>query len=430
MHEEFSGDTKSFRADTGDKMKITAPPAYIARILKTLVSDGHESVIVGGSVRDAIMNRPVHDWDLATSATPVDVARLFPKTVLTGEKFGTVTVVEPEGSIEVTTFRTEGEYLDGRHPEDVEFVSNLTEDLSRRDFTINAIAESADGELIDPYGGLEDIKNGVIRCVGGPNTRFSEDSLRMFRALRFSAELGFAIEKETKQAIYANANLASRLSPERIRIELEKTLMSQKPELVGEMIKIGLLDKYIAISGKSPEGLEKLAYLPAEPMLRWCAFCAILLEKQYIESTTELLHSMHLDGKTIKICLRALAISDFPEEKNAIKQLLSKNDVAVVRCAAAVSDIKMTEAVKSNENADDSDNGFYAGSSLEKLDNVLASNECTTLSELAIDGRDLLGLGHPAGRELGEKLNKLLDHVIENPEDNTRERLLEVSKKL
>jgi len=411
-------------------MKITAPPEYIATILNTLVSDGHESVIVGGSVRDAVMNRPVHDWDLATSATPVDVARLFPKTVLTGERFGTVTVVIPEGSVEITTFRTEGEYLDGRHPEDVEFVSSLTEDLSRRDFTINAMAESASGELIDPFGGIEDINNGIIRCVGGPNTRFSEDALRMFRALRFCAELGFTIEKETMQAIYANAGSASRLSAERIRIELEKTLISQKPELAGEMIKIGLLDKYMTISGKSPEGLEKLKNLPPEPMLRWCAFSAILLDKQYIKSATELLQAMHFDGKTVKTCLRALEIPAFPEDEIAIKRLLSKNDVAVVRCAAAVKDALVTEAVKGGEGAEKIDDRLCLASSLERLDTVLASGECATLGELAVSGRDLLDLGHQPGCKLGETLSKLLEHVIENPEDNTRERLLEVSKNL
>jgi len=387
-------------------MKKTAPPEHIVSVLKRLASEGHDGFLVGGCVRDAIMNRPVHDWDLATSATPVDVARLFPKTVQTGEKFGTVTVVTPDGTVEVTTFRTEGEYLNGRHPEEVEFVSNINEDLSRRDFTINAMAESAEGELIDPFGGIEDIKNGVIRCVGGPNTRFSEDALRMFRAMRFSAEFGFTIETETLHAIYANAGLASRISAERIRTEMEKTLMSPKPEIAGEMIMIGLLDKYVAISGKNPEGLEKITKLPQEETLRWCAFCAVLLEKRIIRSATELLHDMRFDGKTIKTCQRALTIPVFPIDKTEIKQLLSIYDAAVVRTAAAVSDVLV------DDNA------------LERADYILASGECTTLGELAVAGRDLLELGHPPGPELGETLNILLEHVIENPQDNKREVLL------
>ena len=406
-------------------MKITTPPEYITFILERLSSEGHDCFLVGGCVRDAVMNRPIHDWDLATSATPVDVARLFPKTVLTGEKFGTVTVVLPECSVEVTTFRTDGEYVDGRRPEEVEFVSNVTEDLSRRDFTINAMAESADGELYDPYSGIDDIKKGIIRCVGGPNTRFSEDALRMFRALRFSAELGFTIENETLQAIYSGAGMAGKISAERVRIELEKTLMSKRPEIAGEMIKIGLLEKYAVVSGKRPDGLELLAKLPPEPMLRWCAFCAILLEKNYIKTATELLHNMHLDGKTIKTCLRALDIPGFPDDTIPIKLLLSKNDAGVVRCAAVVSDVL-------NETFEDvsAENDFPKGKSLRSTDKIIASNECATLGGLAVDGRDLIALGHTSGRELGETLNKLLEHVIMNPKDNSRKKLLALAESL
>jgi len=387
-------------------MTVTEYPEHIAFILKKFASEGFEAFLVGGCVRDAVMGRPVHDWDLATSAAPVDVARLFEKSILTGEKFGTVTVVVQECPVEVTTFRTEGEYLDGRRPESVEFVSSLEEDLSRRDFTINAMAESIEGELIDPFGGIKDIELGVIRCVGGPNTRFSEDALRMFRALRFSAEFGFEIESDTLQAIYANAGLASRISTERIREELEKTLMSKRPEIAGEMIKIGLLDRYMIISGKAPDGLEEIAKLPCEPMLRWCAFSAILLENLYIKSATELLHNLNFDSKTIKTCLRALGIVSFPSDNIGIKRLLSKNDIDIARCAAAVSDVT------------------DGGSALIRTDEIIASGECVTISELAVSGHDLLALGHPPGRELGETLNRLLDNVIENPESNERETLL------
>jgi len=394
-------------------MRITAPPAYIAFVLNKLVSEGHDSYIVGGSVRDAVMKRPIHDWDLATSAKPVEVASIFSETVLTGEKFGTVSVVLPECTIEITTFRTESEYNDSRHPDEVEFVSNLNEDLSRRDFTINAMAESIEGELFDPFDGVEDIKNGIIRCVGGPNTRFAEDALRMFRALRFSAQLGFTIETETLQAIYANTGLVHKISNERIRIELEKILISNRPEVAGEMIMIGLLNKFISVSGKAPSTLERLNILPTEPMLRWCAFCAILLRQNFIGTATELLHSMHLDGKTIKACLRALTITDFPGDTSSIKQLLSKNDTAVVRCAAAVSDIF-------SESSD--------ALSLNLVEEIISSGECFSLGELGVTGRDLLEIGHQPGRELGETLNKLLEHVIKNPKNNNRETLLELMK--
>ena len=394
-------------------MRIKAPPGHIAFILNRLSSEGHEGYLVGGSVRDAVLNRTVSDWDIATSAKPVEVASLFPKTVLTGEKFGTVTVVLPECSVEVTTFRTESDYIDGRHPENIEFATDLSEDLSRRDFTINAMAANVEGEIIDPFDAQSDIEKGIIRGVGGPNTRFSEDALRMFRALRFSAELGFEIEPETLKAIYANTGTAAQISSERIRIELEKTLMSQRPEVAGEMIKIGLLGRFVAVSGKNPEGLEKIANLPQEAMLRWCAFCAVLIKKDYIKTATELLHNLHLDGKTIKTCLRALTISEFTADKTEIKLLLSKNDAEIVRCAAAAFDV--TE--KSSPGA---------VSLLRKTDDILKSGECVTIGNLAVAGKDLLELGHSSGKGLGETLNKLLEHVIENPKDNTREKLLDI----
>jgi len=403
-------------------MRITTPPEHIVFLTKRLASEGHEVFLVGGCVRDSVMSRPVHDWDIATSAAPVEVARLFPKTVMTGERFGTIIVVLRESSVEVTTFRTEGEYQDGRHPDNIEFASNIIEDLSRRDFTINAMAESMEGEFFDPFGGIEDIRGGIIRCVGGPNTRFSEDALRMFRALRFGAEFGFEIEPDTLHAIYANAPAAARISAERIRVELEKTLLTQKPEIAGEMIKIGLLDRYMSVSGKNPGGLEKISKLPGEPTLRWCAFCAVLLNKRYINTAAEFLHSMRLDKKTIKTCLHALDIDAFPTDRKEVKRLLSKNDPGVVRCAAVISDILDEEPAP-----DKTDSGVPDEvSALDNTDSIIASGECTTLDELAITGRDLLAAGHPPGRELGKTLNKLLDNVIGNPENNDRETLLSI----
>jgi tRNA nucleotidyltransferase (CCA-adding enzyme) len=327
--------------------------------------------------------------------------------------------------VEVTTFRTEGGYTDGRHPEKVEFISNLDDDLSRRDFTINAMAASVNGELFDPFGGAGDIKKGIIKCVGGPNKRFSEDALRMFRALRLSAELGFTIDTETLQAIYANTTLASRISSERIRVELEKTLLSKRPEIAGEMIKIGLLGKFIPISGKNPGGLEKISILPPESMLRWCAFCGILLENWYINNATELLHNLALDGKTIKACLKALEFPEFSTDKIAIKKLLSKNDVATVRCAAAVFDVLGIHETGSRQVDGSSRQGDGSSVLLKQTDNILASGECFTIADLCISGRDLLELGHPPGKELGITLNRLLEHVIENPGDNTRDKLLQ-----
>lgn len=389
---------------------MTAPPEHIVLILHRLTSNGHDAFLVGGCVRDTIMNRPVHDWDLATSATPVDVTMLFPKTVLTGEKFGTVTIVLPECPVEVTTFRTESERSDGRRPDHVHFVGSIEEDLSRRDFTINAIAESAEGELIDPFNGIKDIADGIIRCVRGPNSRFIEDALRMFRAYRFSAELGFLIESETLLAIHSNAGMAKRVSTERIQTELEKTLMSQRPETAGEMIKVGLLERYVAASGKNTSGLDRIAELPEEPMLRWCAFCAILLKQGHISSAKDFLRDIRLDGKTTKACLSALEIGLFPKDRTGIKRLLSRYSVNSVRCAAAI-----------NDTTDE-------GKSLQSVDDIITSGECFSLGELAVSGRDLLAMGHPPGQELGETLDRLLNHVICDPDSNESDKLLEVAR--
>jgi len=434
-----------YQYNEGEIMKIPPPPEHISSVLTQLAEAGYSAYLVGGCVRNAIMGRPVHDWDIATSATPIDLARLFPKTVQTGEKFGTVTVVLPECPVEVTTFRTESEYNDGRHPDNVEFVSNIDEDLSRRDFTINAIAQSADGELIDLFGGLQDIVDGVIRCVGGANTRFGEDALRMFRAFRFSAELGFTIEPETMGAICANADRAKLISADRIRVELAKTLMTQKPEIAGEMIKLGLLDRFVTVSGKSPEGLERIAELPVEENMRGCVFCAILLERGLITSVTEFLREMQLAGKAAKMALRALRITDFPKDRTAIKRLLAKHGPEIVRIAAAVSDVldagvpvamsnkmvllddKATVLLQHGDMHSDEADNSEKSNALKLTDEIIASGECLHLGDLAISGSDLIELGHPPGKELGDMLNKLLNHVFEHPKDNTREALLKLA---
>lgn len=384
------------------------PPEHIEQILRSLTENGHAAFLVGGCVRDSIIGRPVHDWDVAGSAAPDDIKRIFQQTILTGEKFGTVTVVLHDYAVEVTTFRTEGDYRDGRRPESVEFVASIDEDLSRRDFTINAMAVTLSGELIDPFGGLEDIKKRVIRCVGEPDVRFAEDALRMFRALRFSAELGFAIEPETLSSIYANADKAMLISVERIHVELEKTLLSQRPCIVGEMIKAGLLKKYAPASGECLDGLENLAAIPAETALRWCAFCAILIDKGFMETADGFLRDMRIDAKTIRNCSSALSIKEFPDDHVGIKRLLAKYGTDVVRCAAAA-----RVALRDS-------------SALMNTHEVIAGGECFSLSALAVSGRDLISSGCPAGREIGETLAVLLDHVIENPKDNTRGALMKI----
>lgn len=433
-------------------------PQHVADILNRLAEKGHVAYLVGGCIRDAIMGRQVHDWDIATSAAPVDVATIFPKTIMTGEKFGTVTVLTDGDTVEVTTFRVEGEYRDNRRPESVEFVSNLNEDLSRRDFTMNAMAISVARNLIDPFDGIKDIENRIVRCVGNPNKRFSEDALRMFRALRFRAQLGFKIEEGTLAAIYANADRAKLISAERVCVELEKTLMSQRPEIAGEMIETGVLARYISTSkpGGTMSRLEKIKELPAEPTMRWCAFCAILQKEGLIKSAPEFLNNLHLSVKTVKICSHALSVSEFPDNRTDVKRLFIRYGTDATCCAAALFDIlpkrqiigskmndkqgnrhsdkfpaerQVDDSAASPESVEESSGRKEAFPCLTRVIEIISSGECFSLQKLVVSGNDLITLGYSPGQELGKRLNNLLDYVLEHPEDNTREVLLKIVKK-
>lgn len=247
-------------------------PNRARECLERLNGAGYAAYPVGGCVRDLLLGREPGDVDICTAAHPEAVMALFSNAVPTGIAHGTVTVPTPDGNVEITTFRRDGEYADARHPDHVSFDAGLREDLSRRDFTVNAMALSREGEVIDPFGGREDLKKGIIRCVGDPDKRFSEDALRMLRGVRFAAQLGFTIEETTRAAMGRNAPLAARVSGERIKAELEKTLLSERPELAGEMASLGLL----AHLYEFPQGcdLSHLAALPATPEERWRGFCA------------------------------------------------------------------------------------------------------------------------------------------------------------
>ena len=205
-------------------------PEKVKYVIDTLMDAGYEAYAVGGCIRDSILGRKPEDWDITTSANPMQVKNLFRRTIDTGIQHGTVTVMLEKEGFEVTTYRIDGEYEDGRHPKKVVFTSNLIEDLKRRDFTINAMAYNEKDGLVDAFCGIEDLEKKVIRCVGNPEERFGEDALRMMRAVRFAAQLGFSIEKNTKRAIVELAGNLSKVSAERIQVELVKLLVSNHPE--------------------------------------------------------------------------------------------------------------------------------------------------------------------------------------------------------
>lgn len=391
-------------------MRNITPPKYVRQVLQNLQARGYVAYLVGGCVRDIILGVLPQDWDICTSALPEQVMEIFPEARPTGLKHGTVTVNIKSHAVEVTTFRSEGIYTDHRHPESVHFVGELTTDLSRRDFTINAMALSPDGLMIDPFGGFEDIQRCLIRCVGNPELRFDEDALRMFRALRFSARLGFQIEAATLAAIRQKAALASVLAAERVRDEIEKTLLTQRPETVGLIAELGLLDRYLAGRGTGLPELAAVAKLPRKALDRWMALCCVLNRRGLIRSVDGFLTALRLDSRTIRCCTDGMELMAQPKPQSAPewKKALRCYGVDTVSCAARCRD------------------ALDRSSSYRELKAVLKSGQCFSMKHLAVTGDDLAALGLK-GRELGEMLNFLLDYVIEYPDNNRRELLLSLA---
>ena len=358
-------------------------------------------------MRDMFLRVPPNDWDVATAATPEEVISLFPDSIPTGIRHGTVTVRSGSQFVEVTTFRNDGEYLDHRHPNQVSFVGDLHTDLGRRDFTINAIAVTAEGVLVDPYHGIDDIRAGIIRAVGDPKQRFEEDALRMLRAFRFSSRLGFEIEENTFYAILANAGLASTLSAERVRDEIEKILLTSSPEALYTVIETGLIDRYLKKHLSRDDGLMRIASMRKKALPRWALFSAILLADDCISDVGDFLRTLRLDGRTVRCCSDACALLMKAPPENAVdwKRILKKLGVDSVECAALCWD------------------ALYGGGFEEQLKKVLKSGDCFSLKYLAVNGHDLAELGMK-GKQLGKMLDFLLDYVIEYPDNNRRELLL------
>ena len=220
-------------------------PEKVNKIIHTLQEHGYEAYAVGGCVRDSFLGREPMDWDITTSAMPEETKALFPHTFDTGIEHGTITVLLDHEGFEVTTYRVDGKYEDSRHPKEVIFVRNLKEDLLRRDFTINAMAYNEKEGLVDIFGGMDDLKAGIIRCVGNAQARFSEDALRILRGIRFAAQLGFELEDETREGMRLLAPTLRKISAERIQVELVKTLTSSRPDLLREAWKLGITKEFL-----------------------------------------------------------------------------------------------------------------------------------------------------------------------------------------
>ena len=391
-------------------MATITPPKYVRQVLVTLQGRGYPAFLVGGCVRDMLLGVQPNDWDVTTAALPEQLLELFPGARLTGGQHGTVTVRVNSHAVEVTPFRVERGYRDHRHPELVQFVADLTADLSRRDFTVNAMALSADGLLSDPFGGAADLRRGVIRCVGEPERRFEEDALRMLRALRFSARLGFSIDLFTMEAIREKASLCAVLPPERVREELEKILLTAAPETALEAVSLGLLDSYL--HRRLPQPLpERLSALPRRALERWVGFAWLLEHYGCVASAGGFLQALRLDGRSIHLCTQAsqLLNAPLPETEADWKRCLRRCGIEASLCAARVAEAFGRD-----------------GGSGKLLRGVLKSGECFSLRQLAVTGDDLIALGL-RGRAVGEMLEFLLDYVIDYPENNRRELLLSLA---
>ena len=373
-------------------MNTIQPPKYVIHILNTLERSGYEARLVGGCVRDTLLHRRPNDWDVATAAAPEAVTELFERTVPTGIRHGTVTVLYGGSACEVTTYRVEGAYSDHRRPDSVRFTSRLEEDLSRRDFTINAMAMDASLAITDPFGGREDLSRRLIRCVGDARERFTEDALRMLRAVRFAAQLDFALDSAALEAIAGCAPLCSALSPERVAAELRAVLASRDPDMVWLMADLGLLNAWL-----TPRKGER-THLGALPRCaRLAHFCSDLSRCGSITSTDTFLRSLRMDTRSVKICSAAAEI--LASGSRDYKRLLRDYGEDAVLAAYPKS---------------------------RRLREVLRSGECWSLASLAITGGELAALGY-AGRELGEELRRLLEHVIDCPEDNRPEILCKLA---
>ena len=358
-------------------------------ILQTLEDAGYEACFVGGCVRDTLLGRPVHDWDITTAALPETIMALFPRCIPTGLKHGTVTVLLGGERFEVTTFRRDGAYHDGRHPDGVVFVPDLKEDLARRDFTINAMAMHRDGSITDSFGGKDDLKRGLIRCVGAPKRRFQEDALRMLRALRFSAQLGFAVEEETARAIRENAELCRMLSRERVSSETEKTLLSERPETLSVLLREGLL---AACGIEGDYDLQALRAVPAELDARWAMLKVLIPALD--------LRQFRLPSGRVRLVEAAASAYRPQYTRQALKTLIAGAGEQTARVCA-----KLTgqEAL---------------------LEEILQSGECVSLRDLAVNGRDFPALH---GKAAGDMLRRLLHYVLLHPEKNDRQTLLRLA---
>ena len=434
-------------------------PEKVEYIIHTLEEAGYEAYVVGGCVRDSLLGREPDDWDITTSARPHQVKAVFPRTIDTGIQHGTVTVMMGKDGFEVTTYRIDGEYEDSRHPKEVIFTANLVEDLKRRDFTINAFAYNDRSGIVDAFDGMTDLKNGIIRCVGEAKERFTEDALRMMRAVRFSAQLGYSIEEKTREAIIELAPNLKNISAERIQVELVKLLKSPHPDYLREAYELGMtkvilpeFDKAMETPQNNPHHLynvgehmlHTLLHVRPERSLRIAALLHDIAKPDTEEIDSEGISHFHghaqLGEEKAESILRRLKFDN--DTMNRVKKYVKYHDYKIeatpraVRRALNKIGKEYFEQVLEIKQADMLAQSMYQREEKEEnlkqvralYEEILQKEECVSLKDLALTGKDLMELGVPQGKQVGAILQRLLEDVLENPEHNTREYLTDFVK--
>ncbi len=441
-------------------IKISLPPKA-AEIIDRLEARGYEAYAVGGCVRDSILGRQPQDWDITTSAAPHEVKAVFSHTIDTGIAHGTVTVMLGREGFEVTTYRIDGEYEDARHPKEVRFTPNLLEDLKRRDFTVNAMAYNETKGLVDAFDGIGDLKRGVIRCVGNAKDRFTEDALRMLRAVRFAAQLGFAVEEETAEAMRALAGNIAKVSAERIQTELVKLLLSPHPEELRLAYETGLtgvflpeFDRMMETPQNHPHHchtvgehtISAVANIRADRVLRLSMLFHDIAKPKCrttdengtdhfrghqqagSEMTRQILRRLKFDNDTTdRVCRLVRWHDDRPElSEKSVRRAVSRIGLGQY---PALFEVKRADILAQSD--------YRRPEKLAYVDayeriyrEIRKRQQCLCLKDLAVTGRDLIeSAGMKPGPGLGAVLEELLEAVLEDPEKNTRETLLALAKK-
>lgn len=453
-------------------------PEKVKTIIRKLQDEGFEAYTVGGCVRDSYLGRTPNDWDITTNALPSQVKSLFRRTVDIGIEHGTVKVMLGDDGYEVTTYRIDGEYMDSRHPSEVTFTGSLEEDLKRRDFTMNAMAYSERDGLIDLFGGIEDIKNKRVKAVGDARQRFTEDALRIMRAVRFSAQLGYDIEEETYKAACELAPTLAKISSERIREEFEKLILSDNPDRMRTMYEMGItkiimpdwdvamecpqnsIHHYLSVGEHTICALNYDVANLDDSEGRISVREMTEAEKRIVRITlllhdfgkpvakrmgadgyehftghpeisakmaVQIMKSLKYDNATIEAVRKLTLFHDERPELDAYHVRRMMVDVGVDRMPMLLRIKKMDLAAHSNYNMDSKKEELRE---LNRLYNEIASSDdCLSLKELAVKGSDLIAAGVEKGPKMGELLNELFDKVLQNPEMNTKELLLkEIAK--